>query len=86
MGKSLVIFVAFVGLLFLSASMFVVKEYEVAVMFKFGKITDSNFEPGLHFKMPFINQVKKFDARIQTLDADPEYFLTSEKAKKNQKR
>jgi len=85
MGKSLVIFVAFVGLLFLSASMFVVKEYEVAVMFKFGKITDSNFEPGLHFKMPFINQVKKFDARIQTLDADPEYFLTSEKAKKTKK-
>ena len=36
-------------------------------------------QPGLHFKWPFINNIKKFDARIQTMDAKPERFLTAEK-------
>ena len=35
--------------------------------------------PGLHFKLPIINTVRKFDARILTLDAAPQRYLTSEK-------
>ena len=58
---------------------FTVSETERAIKFRLGEIVKSDFEPGLHFKTPFINNVKKFDKRILTLDAKPERFLTSEK-------
>lgn len=48
-------------------------------MFRLGEIREADYEPGLHFKMPFINNVRKFDARILTLDVEPERFLTAEK-------
>ena len=62
-----------------SASLFVVNETETAILFKWGKIQDANYDPGLHFKIPFINNVRKFDNRIQTFDAKPEDYLTEEK-------
>ena len=58
---------------------FTVTETEKAIKFKFGEIVRSDYQPGLHFKLPFINNVKKFDSRILTLDSAPERFLTSEK-------
>ena len=58
---------------------FTVSETEKAIKFKFGEIVSTDYPPGLHFKVPFINNVKKFDARILTLDSAPERFLTSEK-------
>ena len=61
------------------ASAFFVDEREKAIVFKFGEIVNSDLEPGLHFKIPFINNVRKFDARVQTMDADPELYLTGEK-------
>jgi membrane protease subunit HflC len=60
-------------------SLFTVAETELALLTKFGQILRSDFEPGLHFKVPFINQVRKFDRRLLTLDSEPERFLTSEK-------
>lgn len=62
-----------------SSCVFTVTETERAIKFRLGEVIYSDFKPGLHFKMPFINNVKKFDARIQTLDSKPERFLTSEK-------
>lgn len=62
-----------------SFSVFTVHEREKAIMFQLGEIKRSDFEPGIHFKMPLVNNVRKFDARILTLDADPEDYLTSEK-------
>lgn len=61
------------------ASVFFVDERQKAIVFKFGEIVDSDLEPGLHFKLPFINNVQYFDARVQTMDADPELYLTGEK-------
>ncbi|RUO78612.1 protease modulator HflC [Pseudidiomarina taiwanensis] len=68
------------------SSLFVVKEGERAIVVQFGKVerdADTNmpivFEPGLHFKLPFIEQVKKLDARFKTLDGNPDRFVTSEK-------
>ncbi len=58
---------------------FTVNETEKAIKFRLGEIVKSDYEPGLHFKIPFINNVKKFDARIQTMDSKPERFLTAEK-------
>lgn len=60
-------------------SIFIVDQREKAILFKFGEIVSTDFEPGLHFKIPFVNNVRKFDSRIQTMDADPERYLTSEK-------
>ncbi len=60
-------------------SVFTVSQTEKAIKFQFGEIVNSDYEAGLHFKFPVINNVKKFDARIQTLAEKPEQFLTAEK-------
>ncbi len=70
---------ALVALVMGSFSVFTVAEWERAIMFRLGEIRNSDFTPGLHFKMPFINNVRKFDGRILTLDVEPERFLTVEK-------
>lgn len=58
---------------------FTVSETEKAIKFRLGEIVKNDYEPGLHFKWPLINNVKKFDKRIQTMEAKPERFLTAEK-------
>lgn len=63
----------------LSMSVFTVAETERAIKFQLGEIVGADFQPGLHVKIPFINNVKKFDARILTMDSTPERFLTAEK-------
>ncbi len=74
------ILIAVAALLILAMmSVFTVSQTELAIKFRLGEIIQSDFEPGLHFKAPFINNVKKFDKRILTLDAKPERFLTAEK-------
>ena len=72
-----------IGALFLllvvaSSSLFVVKETERAVMLQFGELVNADISPGLHVKIPWVNTVRKFDARIQTEDAPSERFLTLE--------
>jgi membrane protease subunit HflC len=60
-------------------SMYQVAEWEKAILFRLGEIVRTDIKPGLHFKFPFINNVRKFDGRILTLDVEPERFLTVEK-------
>ena len=60
-------------------SAFTVEQRQLAILFRLGEIVRTDFKPGLHFKVPFINNIRKFDARIQTLDAPPERYLTAEK-------
>lgn len=62
-----------------SASLYTVDEREKALVFQFGEIIRSEHQPGLHWKYPFVNNVRKFDARIHTMDANPQEFLTDEK-------
>ncbi len=65
---------------FLGANaIFVVSEFERAVLLEFGKVVRSDIKAGLHFKLPIINEVRKFDARILTSDAPAERYLTLEK-------
>jgi membrane protease subunit HflC len=74
------IFVAIAGLFLLGMmSVFTVSETEKAIKFQLGEIVRDDYKPGIYFKIPFINNVKKFDARIQTMDSQPERFLTAEK-------
>jgi len=68
--------------LWLIGAMFVfsVNETEKAIKFQVGKVVEYDFTPGLHFKWPYpANDIKKFDARIQTMVSKPEGFLTAEK-------
>ncbi len=62
-----------------SLSAFNVKQWELAIRLRLGEIVDADYKPGLHWMIPFINNVKVFDGRIQTLDANPQRFLTGEK-------
>lgn len=59
--------------------LYVVEERQVAIKRAFGEVVESDIKPGLHFKLPIVHSVLKFDARIQTLDTRPERFLTAEK-------
>ena len=61
------------------SAVFTVDERQEAILFQFGKIIEADFEPGIHLKVPFINNVRKFDNRILTIDRKPERFLTQEK-------
>jgi membrane protease subunit HflC len=70
----LVVITAILGL----SSMFVVSETEYAIKFQLGRIVKADYQPGLHFKLPFVNNVRKFDRRILTLDTPSELMLTSE--------
>ena len=74
------ILVGLAGIVLVSfMSVFSVSQTEKVIKFRLGEIVKNEYEPGLHFKIPFINNVKKFDGRIQTMDAKPERFLTAEK-------
>ena len=78
MKTILSIFIA--AILFVGVNaLYTVQEGQTALMFRFGEIIKTDIEPGLHFKTPFVNNVRTFDARLQTLDAKPERYLTSEK-------
>ena len=80
MGNRGYLFLSIAGLvaLLLSMATFSVKETELALKFKFGEIVRSDYPPGLHFLVPLLNKVRKFDKRVLTEDYPPETFLTSE--------
>ncbi|WP_411360022.1 protease modulator HflC [Pseudidiomarina salilacus] len=84
--KNLIVVLVIIAALLGLSSLFVVQEGERAIVIQFGKVqrnADTGmptvYEPGLHFKLPFIEQVKRLDARIKTLDGDADRFVTSEK-------
>jgi membrane protease subunit HflC len=63
-----------------SMSLFVVDQRQKAIVFRLGEVVSIKSEPGLYWKLPVVEDVRYFDVRIHTVDADePERFLTSEK-------
>ncbi|MCP4598770.1 protease modulator HflC [Neptuniibacter sp.] len=79
-SKSLVLVIIFAVLVLVAqSSLYIVKETERAVLLQFGEVSDADVGPGLHFKIPIVNKVRKFDSRILTLDARPQAYLTLEK-------
>jgi membrane protease subunit HflC len=83
--KNLLAIVVIIILAIGYGSLFVVKEGSKSIVIRFGKVVQNAegstevYDPGLHFKMPFFDQVKRLDARIQTLDEQPDRFVTIEK-------
>ena len=76
---------ALIVVLLIGNAAFIVKEGQSALLLQFGRIegadaTDtSDYKPGLHFKLPIVQQVVRYDRRILNLDAQPERYFTSEK-------
>jgi membrane protease subunit HflC len=66
-------------LLVISNSIFTVDEREMALKFRFGEVIRADYEPGIHFKVPFVNNVGKYSKQILTINNPQELFLTLEK-------
>ncbi|MGF1743263.1 protease modulator HflC [Vibrio profundum] len=84
MRKLMIPLLVVVLVLFLM-SVFVVPEGERGIVIRFGRILKDNneiariYQPGLHFKLPLFDRVKRLDARIQTMDGRSDRFVTAEK-------
>ncbi len=61
-----------------SSSVYIVNEYERAVVLRFGALVSSDVKPGIHFKVPLTDKVRRFDGRLLTADMSPESFYTVE--------
>lgn len=61
-----------------SNSLYVVDETQRAVKLRFGEVVEENIQPGLHFKVPITQTIRKFDTRLLTLDTDTSRYLTLE--------
>ena len=68
----------FFGFIVLSNAVFVISETQRGVLLRFGEVVKTDLTPGLHFKTPFVNSVRKFDGRILTVDSTPERYFTQE--------
>lgn len=76
---TLIIFLAIAALLAGMGSVYVVNESQTAIVLNLGRVVRADIQPGLHFKWPLVEEVRKFDQRILSLDDQPERYLTSEK-------
>ncbi len=74
-----IVILAGLSALVINSATFTVHEKERAIKLALGEIVETEFTPGLYFKLPFYNSIRKYDGRILTLDARPERVLTSEK-------
>ena len=76
--KNATILFSVLALLLLFNSFFIVDEREKAIVLQFGETVREDVGVGFHFKVPIIQEVKKFDARLRSLDEDPDRILTNE--------
>ncbi len=78
-NRSLTILISLfvVGLIIYFAT-FTVSEKEYAIRIAVGKFDKSDFEPGLHFKIPIYHEVNKYDKRILSYDAPKQRYLTKD--------
>jgi modulator of FtsH protease HflC len=83
MSTRMNLFIFLGGLVFIALYMtvFYVDQRERALLLRIGQIERADYQPGIHFKLPFVDDVKRFDGRVLTLDVDPKEYLTSGKEK-----
>lgn len=78
-GRNLTLLLLSLLVLFVaSQSLYVIKETERGVLLRFGEVVNPDIPPGLHLKMPIVNNVRKVDGRVLTVDSTPERFFTQE--------
>ena len=76
--KNSTVLFSLLAVLILFNSFFIVDEREKAIVLQFGETVREDVGVGFHFKVPIIQEVKKFDARLRSLDEDPDRILTNE--------
>ena len=69
---------AVVAAVIIAMATYTVDERERVILFSLGEIKEIDLAPGLHFKFPLVNNVRKYDGRVLTLDIPPDRFLTGE--------
>src|SRR5690606_4487958 len=74
LGLALLLLALLIG----ASSLYIVTEYERAVVLRFGRLIEADVPPGLHVKWPMADQVRRFDGRLLTADMRPESFFTVE--------
>jgi regulator of protease activity HflC (stomatin/prohibitin superfamily) len=78
--STIVILVAIVlGLIVIYNAAYTVGQAEQAVIVRFGKVVETVLEPGLHFKTPFVDDVRTFEKRWLEWDGDPNQITTADK-------
>ena len=73
------IIISLLVIVVLANSIYIINDKQTGILLRFGEIIDPKIESGLHFKIPVLNTVKKFDSRVLTLDAVPQPYYTQEK-------
>lgn len=68
----------FLVLVIVSSSVYIVNQIDRAVVLRFGRLVDTDVQPGIHIKMPLTDRVLRFDGRLQTADMKTESFYTIE--------
>ena len=68
-----------IALVILGLSAFTVNERELAIKLQVGEVVRADYEPGLHFKIPILQSVRKFPKRILTIEDRPERIFTAER-------
>ena len=76
--RSITIFGA-IALVILNLSAFTINERELAIKLQVGEVVRADYEPGLHFKIPFYQTIRKFPKRIMTINERPERIFTAER-------
>ena len=69
----------FVIVLVASQALFTVDQTQQVIVIQLGKPLEGVYGPGLHFKIPFIQQIVNFESRILVYDAPPTEILTKDK-------
>ncbi|HLT91669.1 MAG TPA: protease modulator HflC [Woeseiaceae bacterium] len=78
-GKLTVLVVIGLALVVLGLSAFTVNERELAIKLQMGEVVQAHYEPGLHFKIPVFQTVRKFPKRLLTISDQPERIFTQER-------
>jgi membrane protease subunit HflC len=76
---NMLLIVAVLVAILIRMSVFTVDQREYAVKSQFGEIVRADYKPGLHFKVPFVNDVRRYPNRILNYEHQEEKFLTGEK-------
>ena len=78
-GRFIVIIIVGLGLLAFGLTAFTVNERELAIKLQVGEVVESGYEPGIHFKIPVLQTVRKFPSRILKIDDEPQRVFTLER-------
>lgn len=80
MKSQIVLAIIVVSFFLVSSSLYIVDQHQKAIVFQLGEVVSVIESPGLYFKIPMVQNVRFFDSRILTMDAEePDRFITSEK-------